>query len=159
MRYLNYKELTDEQIKAMLVWSKAEYHLLSQLEFYGELKYNPPKKPDPVYLIISHILDLDFEKDILNNPEIKKIHQTIDIRKEFDSDWWFIGDTLINIVQDMANSGNLNEMEFIVEPLKAKIKKTYTDFLNLYENKNYMYIKSDYVINGETLYKRVKKND
>lgn len=158
-----YKNLTLKEKIAILNYERGASEIV-KLKVYEDLSANPNKNPRTTDLYISNVLDIDFESFRLNKKvntrareifkEVKEVAVSISPTKDIRSS--HIVDALNDVIYAFTNLDfNHNIDEKLVETIDNTLKLIYNVYYNSF-NLTYELI-PDMLVNGQPVYRRVKK--
>ena len=153
-----HKSLTIEQKIGIIKYEIGAFALLS-ISHYEDVKNAPEPDPKPYRLYLSSLLGIDYDEDVLKNSSVNDFCRKLTKK---DRDFigmkdWHIADALSNCMWNFIKE---NEDRRVDEAFLAKMDNEIVDlwkaFNSYKEEKSYTY-EPFIVVNGEQMYRRVRK--
>lgn len=166
---MNYIQLDEKDLLNVLIMIKGIY-ALAGVDHYAELSEAPKFKTDPEQLYLSHLLNIDYEKEVINNKklhkltkshgdEIKMLNNIFKNKYQLKHLWNNLNDSLCQIICNFVLENEISKKT--KNKLDNQLKDYYNQFLSivgLQEYKTENYELTGYVDEkGNPLYRKIEK--
>lgn len=159
-----YKNLSRKE-KLMLMHSIRGSFALVGIPHYQEINNNPEPETQPIQLLLSNILDIDFSEFYNRVGELTDFCKThkeelLELYEGTTANAWFIGDGIEELVLHYldADNGYIIGADLLYR-ITERVQKIYNFYLEnstLTSNSRFKYVEFG-ELGGEKIYKRVKK--